>query len=118
TLVNVDTNMYAEPRPFERSVTLLGFDVDIVAEPVAYAWFPGDGSSRTTDRPGRPYPAMDVTHRYTAPAHDVRVRVDVTYRVRFRVDGGAWRTIEQTLVATGPAAVLDVKDAAPVLTKP
>jgi hypothetical protein len=118
TLVNVQTILFADPQPFERSVELLDFDVDLVAEPVTYQWFPGDGSSFTTDEPGRPYPAMDVTHRYTAAADDVQARVDVTYQVRFRVDGGPWQPLAETLVATGPAAVLDVKDAAPVLTKP
>lgn len=118
TLVNVPTVFYAEPQPFERSVTLLDFDVDLVAEPIAYAWIHGDGSTVTTDHPGKPYPAMDITHRYTAPADDVQASVDVTYRVRFRVDGGAWETIPETLVASGPAVGLDVKDAAPVLTTP
>jgi hypothetical protein len=118
TLVNVETIFYAEPQPFERSVELLGFDVDLVAEPVGYQWVHGDGSVATTDQAGRPYPAMDVTHRYTDPAEDVQARVDVTYRVRFRVDGGPWQTIGQTLVASGPVALLDVKEAAPVLAKP
>lgn len=117
TLVNVDTIFSADPQPFERSVTLLDFDVDLVAEPIRYDWVHGDGSTRSTDRPGKPYPAMDVTHRYTAPADDVQARVDVTYQVRYRVDGGPWQPLAQTLVAAGPATVLDVKDAAPVLTK-
>lgn len=117
TLVNVDTIFYADPQPFERSVTLLDFDVDVVAEPVRYDWVHGDGSTRSTDRPGAPYPSMDVTHRYTAPADDVQARVDVTYQVRYRVDDGPWQSLGQTLVAAGPATVLDVKDAAPVLTK-
>lgn len=118
TLVNVDTIFYTQPQPFERSVQLLGFDVDLVAEPVSYQWVHGDGTTATTTVPGRPYPAMDVTHRYETPAEDVQARVDVTYRVRFRVDGGPWTTIAQTLLASGPVAVLDVKEAAPVLTKP
>jgi hypothetical protein len=118
TLVNVPTIFYAEPQPFERSVQLLGFTVDVVAEPVSYQWVHGDGAVTTTTEPGRPYPAMDVTHRYTDPAKDVQTRVDVTYRVRFRVDGGAWSTIGQTLSASGPAAVLDVREAAPVLSTP
>ena len=118
TLVNVETIFYAEPRPFERSVQLLGFDVDVVASPVSYQWVHGDGTTRTTTEPGRPYPAMDVTHRYTQPAEEVQARVDVTYRVRFRVDGGAWQTIDQTLLAAGPVAVLDVDEAAPVLARP
>jgi len=118
TLVNVDTIFYAEPQPFERSVELLGFNVDLVAEAVSYQWIHGDGTVTTTDRPGRPYPAMDVTHRYVDPADDIQTRVDVTYRVRFRVDGGPWQTIPETLVASGPVAALDVKEAAPVLAKP
>lgn len=118
TLVNVPTIFYTEPRPFERSVDLLGFDVDLTAEPVRYRWVHGDGTTRTTAKPGRPYPAMDVTHRYRRPADDLDARVDVTYRVRYRVDGGAWQTLGQTLVAAGPAAGLEVREAAPVLAHP
>ena len=117
TLVNIETIFYTRPQPFERSITLLGFDIDLVAEPVRNTWVHDDGTVSTTSRPGKPYPAMDVTHRYREPAEDVRPRVDVTYRVRYRVDGGAWQTIGQTLQASGPAAQLDVREAAPVLTK-
>lgn len=117
TLVNVETIFYAQPQTFQRSIELLGYDVDLVAEPASYHWVHGDGTSRSTSTPGKPYPAMDVTHRYREPADGVRARVDVTYRVRYRVDGGAWQTIGQTLVASGPAAELDVKEAAPVLTR-
>lgn len=118
TLVNVPTIFYAQPQPFERSVELLGFDVDLVAEPVGYRWDHGDGTVSTTDTPGRPYPAMDVVHRYEEPTDAVRTRVDVTYRVRFRVDGGAWQTLAQPIVAAGPPTVLAVDEAAPVLTRP
>lgn len=117
TLVNVPTVLYAEPQPFERSVTLLGYAVDLVAEPVGYRWLHGDGTDQETSDPGRPYPAMDVTHRYVRPAQDVRARVDVTYKVRYRIDGKAWQMIGQTLTASGPVAELDVAEAAPVLTK-
>jgi hypothetical protein len=118
TLVNIATIFYTRPQPFERSIDLLGFDIDLVASPVSYRWVHDDGTASTTSRPGRPYPAMDVTHRYRAPADDVHPRVDVTYRVRYRVDGGGWQTLGQTLQASGPAADLDVREAAPVLTKP
>lgn len=117
TLVNIETIFYTRPQPFERSVDLLGFDVDLAATPVSYRWIHGDGTARSTTSPGRPYPAMDVTHRYRKPAEDVDPRVDVTYRVRYRVDGGAWQTLGQTLLASGPVAGLDVKEAAPVLTQ-
>jgi hypothetical protein len=118
TLVNIPTIFYTEPRPFARSVDLLGFDIDLRAQPVRYQWVHGDGTVRSTSRPGRPYPAMEVTHRYRRPAKDVDARVDVTYRVHYRVDGGGWQTLGQTLLAAGPVAELDVKEAAPVLTKP
>ena len=118
TLVNVPTIFYAEPEAFNRSVTLLGFDVDLIASPIRYRWLHGDGTASTTSKPGRPYPSTDVTHRYRQPAEAVSPRVDVTYRVRYRVDGGAWNTIDQTLLASGPTAELEVKEAAPVLTHP
>lgn len=118
TLVNVPTIFYAQPQPFARSVSLLGFAVDVAAEPVSYQWIHGDGTTATTTTPGTPYPGKDVTHRYRAPADDVQARVDVTYRVRYRVDGGPWQTIGQTLLASGLAAELDVKEAAPVMTTP
>jgi len=118
TLVNIPTIFYTQPRAFQRSVTLLGYDIDLVADPIRYAWRHGDGTTSTTSRPGRPYPAMDVTYRYREPADTVKPRVDVTYRVRYRVDGGTWTTLGQTLLASGPATALEVKEAAPVLTTP
>ena len=118
TLVNIPTIFYTQPRAFQRSVTLLGYDIDLVANPIRYTWRHGDGTTSTTNRPGRPYPAMDVTYRYREPADTVKPRVDVTYRVRYRVDGGTWTTLGQTLLASGPATVLEVKEAAPVLTTP
>ncbi|MBC7630398.1 hypothetical protein [Aeromicrobium sp.] len=118
TLVNIETIFYTNPQEFRRSISLLGFDIDLLADPLTYRWDHGDGSSAATTRPGRPYPAMDVTHRYRNTANKVNPRVDVTYQVRFRVDGGPWQTLGQTLEATGPTTILEVKEAAPVLTTP
>lgn len=118
TLVNAETIFYAEPQPFERTVTLLGTDVDLVAEPARFTWFHGDGTTATTSRAGRPYPALDIVHRYREPAEQVSARVDVTYRVRYRIAGGAWQELGETLTASGPAATLAVREAAPVLVAP
>lgn len=118
TLVNARTNFFTDPVAFARSVTLIGFDVDLEANPVRYAWIHGDGTRASTTKPGRPYPHLDVTHRYREPADAVSPQVDVTYRVRYRVDGGAWTTLGQTLTAPGPAGDLAVNEAAPVLTAP
>lgn len=116
TLVNFDTIFYAEPETFERTVTLLGFSVDVRAEGSTYRWLFGDGEAMTTQAPGAPYPAKDITHKYGDAHVTVHPRVDVTYEVRYRVDGGAWQTLDQTLTAQGPATALRIKEATPVLS--
>lgn len=117
TLVNFDTIFYAEEPAFEHSIDLLGYDVDITADPTQYVWHTGDGTTLTTGGPGAPYPDKDIVHRYTDAHVTVRPSVDVTYEVEFRVDGGAWRTLDQTLTADGEATALQIKEAAPVLVK-
>jgi hypothetical protein len=118
TLVNVPTILHTDPRPVRESITLLGHDIDVEARPTSYTWHHGDGTSRTTTRPGRPYPAKDVTHTYQRTADQVSIRVDTTYTVRYRVDGGAWTPLGQPLTATGAATPLEVAEAAPVLVSP
>ena len=118
TLVNIPTIFYTNTQAFRRSITLLGYDIDLVADPVRYRWSHGDGTTSTTSQPGKPYPSMEVSYRYRKPADMVNPRVDVVYQVRYRVDAGAWSTIRQTLLAPGPAAALEVKEATPVLTAP
>jgi hypothetical protein len=116
TLVNLDTIFYAEPLPFTRTVNLLGYTVDVEASPTAYAWSFGDGTGTTTESPGAPYPAGDITHAYTDAHVTEQASVDATYTVRFRVDGGEWQTIEETITADGPSTAVTVKEAVPVLT--
>lgn len=115
TLVNVRTNFYTEPQPFSRSIDLLGFAVDLEATPTTYTWIHGDGTTSRTSDPGSPYPDLAVTHRYRDPSARVSPRVDVTYEVRYRVDGGPWLPLSQTLTAQGPVGALSVTEAAPVL---
>ena len=118
TLVNVPTIFHTDPRTLRESVTLLGFDIEVEATPTRYTWHPGDGTSKSTTKPGRPYPAKDVTHTYRRVANEVRPRVDTTYSVRYRVDGGAWTPLGQTLTAQGAPTSLEVEEAAPVLVTP
>ena len=118
TLVNVPTILHTDPRPVRESITLLGHDIDVEATPTGYTWHHGDGTSRTTTRPGRPYPAKDVTHTYQRTAERVSIRVDTPYTVRYRVDGGAWTPLGQPLTAAGTATPLEVAEAAPVLVSP
>ena len=115
TLVNFDTIFFAEPVPFDRSVTLLGYNVRVLAEPVSYGWSFGDGSTLTTQVPGAPYPAKDVVHRYDDAHVTVRPSVDVTYRVSYTVDGGELQQLDTTLTAQGPPTGLRIREASPLL---
>jgi hypothetical protein len=116
TLVNFDTIFYAEPTTFQRTITLLGQRVDVEAAPARFTWRPGDGNVHTTTTPGRPYPAKDVTHRYERAHRTVQASVDVTYTARFRVGGGAWQDIAETVTISGPPTPLRVAEATPVLS--
>jgi hypothetical protein len=116
TLVNVPTIFWADPQPFETSIDLLGREIEIEATPVSFTWVHGDGTTQTTDHPGRPYPREDITHRYWQPS-ELEARVDTTYSVRFSIDGGGWTDLGDVLVAAGPATVIDVHEAAPVLVR-
>jgi hypothetical protein len=116
TLVNFDTIFYTETQPFTANVTLLGRQVDIVAEPTAYTWRHGDGTAMTTTTPGAPYPSQEITYRYSDADTTVRPRVDVTYRARFRVNGGAWQEIDETVTIAGPEGSLRVAQARAALS--
>jgi hypothetical protein len=116
TLVNFDTIFYTETQPFTATVTLLGRQVDIVAEPVSYTWRHGDGTATTTTTPGAPYPSQEITYRYSDADTTVRPRVDVTYRARFRVNGGAWQEIDETVTIAGPEGSLRVAQARAALS--
>jgi len=115
TLVNLETIFHTTVTPFARTVDILDSTVALRATPVAYTWHHGDGTTQTTTSPGRPYPAMDVVHRYRKPGH-VRPSVDVTYRVTYRIDDGDWESLDTTITAPGPGTALLVRDARPVLT--
>jgi hypothetical protein len=116
TLVNFATIFYTEANPFATTVTLLGQNVAIEAVPSQYTWHYGDGSSSTTTSPGAPYPAKDITYSYSDAHVTVRPRVDVTYTARFRVNGGAWQDIDETVTIAGPEGSLRVSEATPVLS--
>ena len=116
TLVNVPTIFWVDPQPFETSIELLGHEIEVEATPEGFTWVHGDGTTQTTDHPGSPYPRQDITHRYFQPA-ELSARVDTTYSVRFSIDGGGWTDLGEALIAAGPATVINVREAAPVLVR-
>ena len=103
TLVNVDTIFYTDPTHLRRTVDAAR--AQRAARRAARSGSPGSTATArqaSTSRPGRPYPAKDVTHQYQQPGDDLRARVDTTYRVRYSVDGGGWADLGETLTAPGP----------------
>ena len=67
--------------------TILGRQVEIIAEPRSYGWDFGDGQTTSTETPGAPYPAKETTHEYTKG--DVQASLDGD--VRRAVPGGGRR---------------------------
>ncbi len=118
TLVNLDTIFYTRPRPFTRTVTLLGRPVQIRATASSFTWHYGDGATAMTTSPGAPYPAMDVTHRYSHAHVTVPTSVDVTYTAQFSVGNHGWQDIPGTVTIAGPAAPLRISEATPLLAAP
>jgi hypothetical protein len=116
TLVNFPTIFYTRPRPFDHTITLLGQSIEIQAQPAQYEWLFGDGQTLAGDRPGRPYPAKDITHTYADAHLTVHPRVDVTYSIRYRIGGSGWEQLANTVTVPGPAASLRIAEATPVLS--
>ena len=116
TLVNLDTIFYTNPQPVTKTLNLLGQSVLVEATPASYLWRFGDGESASTDSPGAPYPAMDLTHKYAHAKVTMRPSVDTTYTARFKVNGGAWQEVNGTVTIAGPAIALRVVEATPVLS--
>jgi hypothetical protein len=120
TLVNLETTFYTDAQAFTRTLSIIGYSVDVEVTPSTFTWHWGDGETLTTDTPGAPYPSTDVTHTYrhhTAQGRPLDLSVDVGYTARFRVDGAAWIDIPDTITIEGPVTTLPVRQASAVLVE-
>lgn len=119
TLVNYETIVYTDgSKVSSTTVTLLGFPVVVEGTPISYSWRFGDGTPAvTTSTPGRPYPAKDITHKYTKRGA-VRLTLTTNYAARFNVANTGWQYVDGTVPITGPATPLQVREAVPVLVDP
>ena len=116
TLVNLETNfLTTTTEPTTQSIQLLGHGVEIEATPVNYLWHFGDGASQEGSDPGAEYPDLRITHVYVKAGVTVSPSVDVTYQGRYRVDGGDWVPIPDTLTVAGTPVDLQVLSATPHL---
>ena len=115
TLVNLETIFYTDNSAATlRQLRLAGRDVTIEATPTTYTWDFGDGTTKATTSPGHAYPDHDVFHVY-ASTGEVAARVDTTYSGRFRIGGGDWQPIPDTLTVGGPSVAMVILEAKPQL---
>jgi hypothetical protein len=85
-------------RPLSDSLSAFDVRVEVQALPMSYEWNFGDGTTEVTSSPGEPYPQdSPVTHTYeeSSAGHTVGYPVSVTtvFEVRWRTNGGRWRTL-------------------------
>lgn len=114
TLVNFETNFYTSTGPLERTVPMLGQQVELHIVPSQFGWRFGDGEQLLTDRPGAPYPQLEVTHSYLSKG-TVAPSVDTTYTATYRVNGGPWAPVPGSVTIPGPPVTLEVLTATPTL---
>jgi PKD domain len=115
TLVNLDTNFYADRKMFDRAIPIQGQLIPVRATP-KYTWHFGDGTTMQTTGPGAPYPDGDVTHKYLNRGKVV-VSVTLNYDTWYRLPGQDWRQAGIVDIP-GPGTAVQVCEARPVLTDP
>ena len=92
-------------------VTMLGFQVEIRPRLDHFTYHFGDGQDFGPPRnEGGVYPGGGITHQYlnggAYPAN-----VDTTFGADFRINGGDWAPIPDTVTVPGPATPVTVKTA-------
>ncbi|MFI5736437.1 PKD domain-containing protein [Kribbella sp. NPDC051587] len=117
TLVNQDTIVYTDDNG-ETTVPVVvrGFPVIVTAVPLSFTWHFGDGTSTTTESPGKPFPSKEITHKYMKRG-DLSLSVTVNYGASFQVADLDPQYIGEVPI-TGPGTPLQVREAVPVLVDP
>ena len=116
TLINFETILFTEPKDYSRSINLLGYRINLRAEPIRFRWVHGDGTNQLTNSPGKPHPNQNVIHRF-GKSGKVNLRVDTVYSVRYRIGNGNWQKMDSTVSAPGPITQISVREATALLTK-
>ncbi len=117
TLVNLPTYFAAaypttgyQPGEVD-ATTILGFRVEIRPNVTSYTYHFGDGTTLgPTEDPGGPYPEGAIRHTYQQPG-TYPARVDTVYSGQFRVNGGQWIDIPDTVTIQGTTSQLQVLEA-------
>ncbi len=92
-------------------VTMLGIPVEIRPTLDHFTYVFGDGQDfGPTDSAGGPYPSGGITHQYLH-AGEYPTHVDTTFGAEFRINGGAWAPIPDTVTVPGPPTTVSVRTA-------
>lgn len=123
TIVNNPTNLATEAEAFEETVSFFGGRITVVLHitPSTFTWQHGDGSTQTTDWPGRLVEKFTtdtsglVVHEYTKRAKDMPVSVDTTWSATWSLNGNDMGEVPGTVTIDGDSTPLDALEAPPVL---
>lgn len=114
TLVNYNTNVYAEATAQEFTTTLADYPVTVRVYPIEYTWDYGDGTTLgPTQLTGYPLAEdqwdtpTDTSHRYTDTG-DVQVTLSTTFEGEYSVAGGPWLAVDGTSTVTSAPVELSV----------
>ena len=118
TAVNLPTYFFTDnTRSSRQTVQILGQSVEIEATPTSYVYrFDGEAVTETSSA-GAPYPRGDVTHEYPY-AGSATPALDTVYAGRYRVNGGRWIDIPDTLTVAGTPTTLEIVEVRPTLVAP
>ena len=88
-----------------------GYHVDIRVKLANFIWVFGDGQTfGPTKSEGGVYPSGDITHQYQSGGA-YGASVNTTFAGEFRIDGGEWAPIPDTVTVPGPATTVTVRTA-------
>jgi len=105
TLVNLDTYAQAEQEPFTESLTLLGQEVFLRADPVMWHWDYGDGSPVVSeDHPGTYYPDPTGAYAYLQPG-SFMITLVIDWRGQYSTNNRDWHPIYGTGRTTSTAEI-------------
>lgn len=122
TLVGLEAIFSTTTGAFTRSLRLLGRRIELRITPSSFTWHHGDGTTQTTDWPGRAWDGNDDMDRYLTHTYQhtgtVHPSVTVTWSATWRIGNGPWRSVDGTVTKAGETADLTVVEAEPELVAP
>ena len=88
-----------------------GYHVDVRVKLVNFMWLFGDGQTfGPTTSEGGVYPSGNITHQYLRGGA-FPASVNTIFGGEFRIDGGDWAPIPDTVTVPGPATTVTVRTA-------